>query len=114
MTQQQDPKNLQAWDYPHSSDLPSSFLEIPLPDKTSASVLATTPIATDFPKLPDRSFMSLKTKVAIFATLMGIVPVALLGGLSVWQTNEFANQRVQVGQKEKAAAQGMNYPPPLL
>jgi methyl-accepting chemotaxis protein PixJ len=104
MTQQQDPKNLQAWDFPHSSDLPSSFLEIPLPDKTTASILTTTPTTTDFPKLPDRSFMSLKTKVAIFATLMGIVPVALLGGLSVWQTNEFANQRVQVGQKEKAAA----------
>jgi methyl-accepting chemotaxis protein PixJ len=47
---------------------------------------------------------SLKTKATIFAALMAIVPASLVGILSVWQTNNFTDQQVRTGQKERAAA----------
>ncbi len=47
---------------------------------------------------------SLKTKAAVFATLMAIIPVSVVGALSIWQTNSFTNQQVKSSQKERAAA----------
>jgi methyl-accepting chemotaxis protein PixJ len=48
--------------------------------------------------------VSLKTKAAIFATLMAIVPATLVGALSVWKTSSFTNQQVKTTQQERAAA----------
>jgi methyl-accepting chemotaxis protein PixJ len=52
----------------------------------------------------EKQSFSLKTKAAIFATLMAIVPASLVGALSVLQTNSFTNQQVRAGQQERATA----------
>jgi methyl-accepting chemotaxis protein PixJ len=75
----------------------SKSLEYSVPAVASSSH---TPVAAGRPQ----QFFSLKTKAAIFATLMAIVPASLVGALSVWQTNNFTNQQVKTGQQERASA----------
>jgi methyl-accepting chemotaxis protein PixJ len=75
----------------------SKSLEYSVPAVASSSH---TPVAAGRPQ----QFFSLKTKAAIFATLMAIVPASLVGALSVWQTNNFTNQQVKTGQQERATA----------
>jgi methyl-accepting chemotaxis protein PixJ len=89
-------------------NLPTGFLNM-MDDDTSTVLTSSVPkvaslrnisAAADMPQ----QFFSLKTKAAIFATLMAIVPASLVGALSVWQTNNFTNQQVKTGQQERATA----------
>ncbi len=95
-------------------DLPTGFLNLmddmsaldqSLTSSESSSLSSMLPasyVTTTLPTGP-QSF-SLKTKAAIFATLMAIIPASLVGALSVWQTNSFTNQQVSSRQQERAAA----------
>jgi methyl-accepting chemotaxis protein PixJ len=106
----------------HSDDnLPTGFLNmmddmsaldrssLSTDSSTLSSVLSASNLPADdpvitLPRAHEQQSFSLKTKAAIFATLMAIVPAALVGALSVWQTNSFTNQQVKAGQQERATA----------
>jgi methyl-accepting chemotaxis protein PixJ len=70
---------------------------------TFSSLLPASNVAVATIPKTQKSF-SLKTKAAMFAALIAIIPVSVVGALSVWQTNSFTNQQVKSSQQERAAA----------
>jgi methyl-accepting chemotaxis protein PixJ len=100
MTQKKD---LQAPIDNHSDDtgLPSSLLDFPLAENTAA--MLPMPTMLNAPTA-NKSFVSIKTKATIFAILMGVVPVALVGGLSILQISDFSAKQIKTAQQERATA----------
>jgi methyl-accepting chemotaxis protein PixJ len=87
---------------PEESGLFSSFLSSSEPDKLIA--IEPTPELMSNNANTGKKFISLKTKAAIFAALMGIVPAALIGGLSIYQISEFTTKQTKSTQQERASA----------
>jgi methyl-accepting chemotaxis protein PixJ len=98
MTQKKD---LQSPIINHSDDtgIPSSLLDFPLADNLTA--MLPTPTMLNTPTA-NKSFVSIKTKATIFAILMGVVPVALVGGLSILQISDFSAKQIKTAQQERA------------
>jgi methyl-accepting chemotaxis protein PixJ len=99
MTQKKNITKVPVNNRPDDSGIPSTLLNFPLDVNSSPAMPATTMLNVP---AANKSFMSIKTKAAIFAVLMGVVPVALLGGLSVVQISSFTAKQVKNSQQERA------------
>jgi methyl-accepting chemotaxis protein PixJ len=86
---------------PEESGLFSSFLTSSEPENLIA--IEPTPELTNNSGR-GKKFVSLKTKAAIFAILMGVIPVGLIGGLSFFQISEFTTKQIKTSQQERATA----------
>jgi methyl-accepting chemotaxis protein PixJ len=94
-------KDIQAPISNHSDDtgLPSSLLDFPLADNPTAMLPTQTMLNAP---AANKSFVSIKTKATVFAILMGVVPVALVGGLSIMQISDFSAKQIKTAQQERA------------
>jgi methyl-accepting chemotaxis protein PixJ len=109
MTKPQKPQDLQAWETPQSSELPSSFLDLPLPEKSidiaplSASTTAALPSANPTPTSAWGN-LGFKTKATLLGILLGIVPIAAVGSFSYFQISNTLQQETTKSQIARANA----------
>jgi methyl-accepting chemotaxis protein PixJ len=115
MTKPQKPQDLQAWEAPQSSELPSSFLDLPLPDKSTniAPLLASTTTALPLANPTSNSGwgnLGFKTKATLLGILLGIVPIATVGSFSYFQISNTLQHETTVNQitRAKAVADKLN------
>jgi methyl-accepting chemotaxis protein PixJ len=87
-------------EHPEDSSLLNSFLILP-----DSGKLTVDPYSMPMDNANKaKGFVSIKTKAAIFAALMGVIPVSLVGGLSIYQISQFTNKQIKSSQQEKATA----------
>ncbi len=98
MTQKKDP---QASVNNHFEDdgLPSSLLNFPIAADSGAILPASSIVNSP---VNNKSFVSIKTKTTIFAILMGVVPVAIVGGLGIIQISSYSDKQIKSVQQERA------------
>lgn len=115
MTNPQKPQDLQPWEMTQSSELPSSFLDIPLPDKSttngnlSGSTAANLPVAKQNPGSAWGN-LGFRTKATFIGILLGVLPIAAVGSFSYFKISETLKQESTTTQiaRAKAVADKLN------
>jgi methyl-accepting chemotaxis protein PixJ len=98
MTQRKDPQT-PVNNHLEDDGLPSSLLDFPVAVDSGAILPASTIVNNP---TRNKSFVSIQTKTTIFAILMGVVPVALVGGLGITQISSFSEKQIKSVQQERA------------
>jgi methyl-accepting chemotaxis protein PixJ len=103
MTKSQQPQETQ------SSDLPSSFLDIAMPEKsTNVAPVLLTPTNLVPGNKPTSQFswsnLGFKTKATLLGILLGIVPIVAVGSFSYLQISNTLKQQTIKTQSDRAAA----------
>jgi methyl-accepting chemotaxis protein PixJ len=110
MTQPKKPQDLHAWDMPSSSELPSSFLDIPMPEKSiTLNPLANSSnmAAANVSKATNQSSwgnLGFKTKATLLGILLGITPIVAVGGFSYFQISTTLKEQTIKTQTTRAEA----------
>jgi methyl-accepting chemotaxis protein PixJ len=103
MTKSQQPQET------HSSDLPSSFLDIAMPERsTNLAPMLLTPTNPVPGNKPTSQFswsnLGFKTKATLLGILLGIVPIVAVGSFSYLQISNTLKQQTVKEQTAKAAS----------
>jgi methyl-accepting chemotaxis protein PixJ len=98
MTQKKDPQE-SVNNYLEDDGLPSSLLNFSVAVDSGAILPASTIVNSP---VNNKSFVSIKTKTTIFAILMGVIPVALVGGLGIIQISSYSDKQIKSVQQERA------------
>jgi methyl-accepting chemotaxis protein PixJ len=99
MTKKKDLTNTN--NHSEESEIPSSLLDFPMGADAGPQSAIQSSILMNMP-IRNMSFVSIKTKITFFAVLMGIIPVTLVGGLGIWQINDFSTKQIKATQQERA------------